>query len=95
MDTLKPIVVTAKKAEDHLNKIKVEHSDMLQGMNDQSLRVTQLKSERDNQKQVADQEQKASKMESDKANLDGQARILEQQNKAQELAIKQQALSLW
>lgn len=91
---MNPIVITSKAAENHLNTIKSQHADIIQGMNDQATRVAQLKAERMQNQQVTDQANQAAKTESDKAALDGQARILEQQNKAQELAIKQQALSI-
>lgn len=94
MDTIKPIVITGKAAENHLNTIKNQHADMVQGIQDQSMRVAEFNANRQMQQQQANQEAKAAKTESDKQAMEGQAKILEQQNKAQELAIKQQALAL-
>lgn len=88
------MVINANKAQDHFNDIKMQHSEILSGIQEHALRVAGYKSEQDANKKIADQESKAAKQESDKANLEGQAKILEQQNKQQELAIKQAALSI-
>lgn len=87
-----PAVITSRKAQDHFDDIKFQHTNILQGMQEQSMKVAQFNSEKQAQQQIVDQETKASKMENDKMNLEGQAKILEQQNKAQELAIKQQTI---
>lgn len=93
MDQIKPIVINSRAAENHLNTIKSDHADRVTAIQEQNMRVSQLKAEQLQQKQVQDQENHSAKVESDKATFDGQARILEQQNKSQELAIKQQALT--
>lgn len=93
MDTTKPIVITAKAAENHLNTIKADHAERVQGIQDQAMRVSQIKLQQDQQRQMEQQASMVAKNESDKQTMEGQAKILEQQNKAQELAIKQAALA--
>lgn len=93
-NTFSPIVITSKTANQHLNGIKNQHSELIQGMQQQSARVSQFNADKQLQMQAQDQQAKAEQQASQKQQMDSQAKILEQQNKAQELAIKQQALSM-
>jgi len=89
-----PIVISSKRAKYHLNDIKFKHAETLKNLQEHNMKISQIKSEKENQNKVAEQEKKSSEMESNKSRMDGEAKILEQQNKAKELAIKEQALSL-
>lgn len=70
-------------ATKHLNNVMVEHNNILAGIQNQSLKVEQY----NQQQQMQAQEKEQIKATNDRD-------ILEQQNKAQELAIKEQALSI-
>lgn len=79
----KPIILNSKMATKHLNNVMVEHNNILAGIQNQSLKVEQY----NQQQQMQAQEKEQIKATNDRD-------ILEQQNKAQELAIKEQALSI-
>lgn len=94
MDKIKPIVINSKAANKHLDMIKLQHADMLQGITDQAQRVSAFKAELENKNQVADQEAKASSMESNKNNMEAENKRMELENKRKELEIKAQALTM-
>lgn len=101
MDTISPVVITSKAADEHINTIKMQHSDLLQGMQDQQTRVTQYHAQKQadfqaEQQVQRDQQQqeKENNININKQNAESQAKILAEQNKAKELEIKQQALSM-
>ena len=94
MDSYSPIVITSKLAENHLNSIKAKHADILQGMQAQAQKIATFNQEKAQQAQMENERSASMKMENDKAAIDAQTRMLEQQNKQRELDIKAQALSI-
>lgn len=101
MDSINPIVLTSKQATDHLNKIKVEHSDLLTGIQNQAMKVEaynqQKALERQNQDQMNKElgiSNKKLEMDDQKMTMEAETKKLAEQNKAKELEIKQAALSM-
>lgn len=94
MDKFSPVVITSKAASQDLNKIKGEHADIIQGIQDQSVKVANYNAEQAARKAAQFQTDQASKQNNDKLQADAEAKRLEAQNKSRELDIKQQALSL-
>lgn len=93
MDKISPIVITAKKAEDHLNGIKVQHADIVNGIQMQSMKVAQFNADKEAKDAIDRQQKEATTMENNKQQMESQTKILAEQNKAKELAIKEAALS--
>lgn len=89
-----PLVITSKQADKDLNKIKVQHADLVQGIQDQAMRVTAFNTDREARKQMAEQQKEESQMQSEEKRVQMETKKLEAENKQKELAIKQQALSL-
>lgn len=108
MDNFSPIIVTSKQATDHLEKIKAEHADILTGIQNQKVKVEQYKQkklvEQQNKqmqdKEIQDKQMQDQQKQSDqqdkikKDQIDAETKRLAEQNKAKELDIKAQALTL-
>ena len=100
MDKINPTIINAKPAERHLEKVRVEHAGLVEGLNNHLMKVQQYNMNKDmeakdqkmrdgetQQKQAEfDQKGEAQKAVSDKANMDYQL-------KTKELEIKKLALS--
>lgn len=89
-----PLVLTSKAAQEHLDGIKLDHATLLQGITDQSNKVSQFKAEQDSKKQMDMQETQRATMEQEKTKMEADNSRLEQENKRRELEIKAQALSM-
>jgi len=89
-----PITITSKLAKKHLLDIKSKHFDMIQGMQDQALRVQQLNTEKETNQRTIDTENKTNQIETDKNNQANEMKKLEMENKRRELDIKAQALQM-
>ncbi len=87
-----PTIINSKKAQDHLNKIRGEHSNLLTGIQNQSLRVQQF----NQQRQLQQQEESLRQGEIDKEFRATQAaqqkESMQNDLKTKELEIKRQAL---
>lgn len=89
MNTFSPIVITSRKAQDHYNKVKIEHADILTGMENQRLQV-----EKYNQQQAVEKQNQAiMQKEQQEKEMQTQKDMLEHQRKMEEIEIKRQALS--
>lgn len=91
--TITTSVLTSKVAQDHLGKIRAEHADMMQGIQDQALKVGAY-----NQQKAAEQAQTAlAQAEADKqmqlANTQAEKDRTMAALKQQEIDIKRAALS--
>lgn len=82
MDSISPVVISPRPAQDHLNMIKGQHADILTGIQNQAMKIAQFNAN----KVTADKE---------KASLDAQANKDNALNmqKQQELELKRMALS--
>lgn len=83
MDKINPVVITSKPAVDHLNKIKLEHSDIINNIQNQALKVQQYN--------IQKEAKLAEKATQDATIAKDQA---ETERKNKELSIKEQALTL-
>jgi len=83
MDQIKPIVITSRIADDHLNKIRAEHTSILEGMDAQKVKVDNF-----NQNRIMQQTQQAAQQ------AQSQKDQLEADRKMKELEIKAAALSM-
>jgi hypothetical protein len=81
MDTTKPAVISSKPALTHLDMVKGQHLQILQGIQDQAIKVAQF----NQQKDLADNEKSKIDAEANKEN------VMNQQ-KQQELELKKMAL---
>jgi septal ring factor EnvC (AmiA/AmiB activator) len=89
MNTYSPIIINAKKAQEHYNKVKMEHADILTGLENQRLQV-----EKYNQQQMVEKQNQANiQREQEEKQMQTQKDMLEHQRKMEELEIKRQALS--
>lgn len=91
--TFSPAVITSRKASDDLDHIKIQHADILGGMQNQAIKLATL-----NQQKAAEAaNQQAVRAETDKAMLTANTEVqkISMQNdlKREELAIKRAALS--
>ena len=100
MDKINPTILNAKPAERHLEKVRLEHAGLVEGLNNQLIKVQQynqqkqvesqnqeMQTNENNQRQAEfTQKGEAQKAVSDKANMDYQL-------KNKELEIKKLALS--
>lgn len=94
MEKFTPIVITSKKASDHFNNIKSQHSDIVRGIQDQATRVMNLNTEKENKKQVETESNRNYQMESDKIRNESDSKKMELENNRRELDIKSQALTI-
>lgn len=94
MDKINPIILNAKVAEDHLGMIKAQHTEILNGLNQQSLRSQAYNQQKDMEKKeqmVTDTENaKQFREQQDKNQRESADRDL----KIKELEIKRQALTM-
>lgn len=98
---IKPLVLTSKAAQEHLDGIKLDHATLLQGITDQSNKVSQFKAEQDMKKQT-ENEKKGLETENNnriqldnrKMDMEAENKKLELENKRRELEIKAQALTM-
>ena len=81
MDTFTPIVITSKKADEHLATIRAKHADILQGMQNQAQRVSAY-----NQAKVQSEQDR--QMKTEEARVQAQKTQTETSLKQQELAMK-------
>ena len=91
---LNPILINSKKAESELEKIKSQHTLWLQGIQDQSTRVSSLNAENKMKKDIDTKENKEFSMNENKMKMEIETKKLAELNKQKELEIKQQALSM-
>ena len=98
--TITPTILNAKPAERHLEKVRLEHQGLVEGLNNQLIKVQQYNqqkqieqqnqtmqtNEMNQRKAEFDQKGQAQKAVSDKANMDYQL-------KTKELEIKKLALT--
>lgn len=89
-----PAVITSKLATNHLNEIKMKHSDIVQGIADQSVRVANYNAQINAEKKAREDQMKAESIQNEKARVESETKRMEAENKRRELDIKQQALSL-
>lgn len=100
MDTYSPAILSGKKAEKHVDKIRAEHSNMLEQMLNQQQRVTSFNQNKAMEKQAMDQQS----LVTDRENKDRELKSTEMQNnnqkssmdynlKTKELEIKKLALT--
>jgi multidrug resistance efflux pump len=94
MDTISPVILTSRVAQEHFNKIKADHEQLLQGMQAQAQRVTQFNADKDARQQEAMLQAQDQQAKQEKELKDSETKRLEAENKAKELAIKQAALML-
>lgn len=80
---MKTIILNSKLADKHLNMVRAQHAAILEGINNQSIKVQNIKAEQE----LKDKEQNEMKMTNDRE-------VLEQENKRKELEIKAQALTM-
>ncbi len=93
-------IINSKAAEEHLAKIKAEHTDMLVNMQQHKDRIAQEKMMNDQNNQVIQQQKQQQVVEQKKQETEMMKHQFEQEKmknefamKQQELAIKQRALS--
>jgi len=94
MDNINPTVITSKMAQDHLNEIKIAHSDVLTGMANHAIKVQNFNQQKQQEQMQNEQQTKVNQDANQKAMADAATKKLEAENKAKELQIKQQALSM-
>ena len=83
MEKYSPIIIDSKMAEDHLNKIRTEHADILSSMVSHQAKVEQYNQQKEAERIANEEKQRVSMKEE-----------AERQAKMKELEIKQQALSM-
>lgn len=85
-----PIIITAKAAEDHLNKIRMEHANILTGIDNQKILVDQYNQNQQVEREKQEVKQEKLSVRSAQASKDQ----LEHDRKMKELEIKSAALSM-
>jgi len=98
--TISPIILTSKPAQKHLDKIRVEHSTILDSIQNHQMMNEQFNREETANKQIEEnqnfqRETNDKKMSADneKGKIEAETRRLSEINKQKELAIKEQALN--
>ena len=94
MDSFSPIVITSRIANKHFNDIRSQHGDIVKGMQDQALRVSQFNADKEMKSQMEMQQKRENETNQQKLQMDAETKRLEQENKQRELEIKQAALAL-
>lgn len=92
--TFSPIVINSKAAQKDLNSIKAQHTDIVQGIQDQALKVANYTIEQNAKKEIETQQKQTSEIDNQKSMADAEVKRMDAENKRRELDIKQQALSL-
>lgn len=97
---IKPIVMTSKKASQHLMKIKTRYSTLLKDMTLHQQKVAQFKLNKENKKQMENERKGIEKektgkseMENKKMQMEMETKHQAEKNKALELEIKRSALA--
>ena len=100
INKISPIVITSKQATKHLDKIKIEHGDLLKAIQNQQSLTDQFTREETMNKQIEETqsfERKNSEQkmfaDNEKGRIEAETRRLSEINKQKELAIKEQALN--
>lgn len=94
MDSYAPIVITSRAAENHLNTIKSHHTDLLQRMQEQNMKVQNYNAQKQADQAMQVERDQTAQKENKQFEMDSQSKMLEQQNKQRELEIKASALTL-
>lgn len=93
MEKFSPIVITSKKARNHFLDIKSQYSDILKGMQDQSMRIGDFKIKKESETQMNEEKTQKSNFETERMKHEMDMKKMDIENKRRELEIKAMALS--
>jgi len=83
-----PIIINGKKAEEHLGKIRQEHSSLLEGLMSHQMKVGQFNMEKDMERKMIAEENRKNQFELQKQSHDNEQKTFDRNNDMQKTALE-------